>query len=42
LEKEKPPVFGIIQFSEEIVIQMLANVRQKTIEWKQVVWFTTA
>lgn len=32
LEKEKPPVFGMIQRGGEVVIQMLANVRQKTIE----------
>ena len=32
LEKEKPPVFGMIQRCGEVVIQMLANVQQKTIE----------
>lgn len=32
LEKEKPPVFGMIQRSGEVVIQMLANVQQVTIE----------
>lgn len=32
LEKEKPPVFGMIQRCGEVVIRMLANVRQKTIE----------
>jgi len=31
LEKEKPPVFGIIQRSGEVFIEMLANVQQKTI-----------
>ena len=32
LEKEKPPVFGIIQRSGEVFIRMLANVQQKTIK----------
>ena len=32
MEKEKPPVFGMIQRSGEVVIQMLANVQQVTIE----------
>ena len=32
LEKEKPPVFGMIQRSGEVVIRMLANVKQPTIE----------
>jgi len=32
LEKEKPPVFGMIQRSGEVVIKMLENVKQKTIE----------
>lgn len=32
LEKEKPPVFGMIQRSGEVVIEMLAKVRQTTIE----------
>ncbi len=31
LEKEKPPIFGMIQRGGEIVIQMLENVKQKTI-----------
>lgn len=31
LEKEKPPVFGMIQRGGEVVIRMLANVRQMTI-----------
>ena len=32
LEKEKPPVFGMIQRCGLVVIQMLPNVRQVTIE----------
>ena len=32
LEKEKPPIFGMIQRSGAVVIRMLANVKQKTIE----------
>ncbi len=32
LEKEKPPIFGMIQRSGEVVIRMLANVQQVTIE----------
>jgi len=32
LEKEKPPVFGMIQRCGLVAIQMLANVRQVTIE----------
>jgi transposase-like protein len=31
LEKEKPPIFGMIQRGGEVVIRMLANVKQKTI-----------
>ncbi len=31
LEKEKPPILGMIQRSGEVVIQMLANVQQTTI-----------
>lgn len=31
LDKEKPPIFGMIQRSGEVVIQMLANVQQVTI-----------
>jgi hypothetical protein len=31
LEKEKPPVFGMIQRTGEVVIRMRADVRQKTI-----------
>ncbi len=32
LEKEKPPIFGMIQRSGEVFIQMLANVQQITIK----------
>lgn len=32
LEKEKPPVFGMIQRGGDVVIKMLANVEQATIE----------
>jgi transposase len=32
VEKEKPPIFGMIQRTGEIVIQMLANVQQLTIK----------
>ena len=32
LEGDKPPVLGMIQRNGEVVIQMLANVQQKTIE----------
>ncbi len=32
LEKERPPIFGMIQRSGQVVIKMLANVKQKTIE----------
>lgn len=32
LEKEKPPIFGMIQRSGQVVIKMLPNVQQKTIE----------
>jgi transposase-like protein len=31
LEKEKPPIFGMIERSGEVVIRMLANVQQTTI-----------
>jgi transposase-like protein len=31
LAKEKPPVFGMIQRAGEVVIRMLADVKQKTI-----------
>jgi hypothetical protein len=31
LEKEKPPIFGMIQRTGEVVIRMLADVKQKTI-----------
>jgi transposase-like protein len=32
LEKEKPPIFGMLQRSGEVVIKMLANVQQVTIK----------
>jgi transposase-like protein len=32
LEKERPPVFGMIQRGGQVVINFLANVKQKTIE----------
>ncbi|MBM9520867.1 IS1595 family transposase [Desulforhopalus vacuolatus] len=32
LEKEKPPIFGMIQRTGQVVIQMLANIRQVTIK----------
>jgi transposase-like protein len=32
LEGQKPPVLGIIQRNGEVVLQMLANVQQKTIQ----------
>lgn len=32
LEKEKPPIFGMIQRSGEVMIQMLENVQQVTIK----------
>jgi transposase-like protein len=32
LAKEKPPIFGMIQRGGQVVITMLANVKQKTIE----------
>ena len=32
LEKEKPPIWGMIQRCGDVVIQMLLNIRQKTIE----------
>ena len=31
LEKEKPPIFGMLQRTGEVVIRMLANVNQVTI-----------
>ncbi len=31
LEKEKPPIFGMVQRSGEVVVQMLENVKQVTI-----------
>jgi transposase len=32
LEKERPPVFGMMQRCGQVAINMLANVQQKTIE----------
>ena len=32
LEKEKPPVFGMIQRGGQVVIHLMANVKQQTIE----------
>ena len=32
LEKERPPVFGMIQRGGQVVISLLANVKQKTVE----------
>ncbi len=32
LEKEKPPILGMLQRSGEVVLRMLANVQQKTIQ----------
>lgn len=32
LEKEKPPVFGMIQRNGEVIIHMLPNVKQNTIK----------
>ena len=32
LAKEKPPVFGMVQRGGDVVIEMLENVQQKTIE----------
>ena len=32
LEKERPPVFGMLQRGGQVVIHLLANVQQKTIE----------
>ena len=32
LEKERPPVFGMIERCGQVVINMSANVKQKTIE----------
>jgi hypothetical protein len=31
LEKERPPVFGMIQRGGQVVIKLMANVQQKTI-----------
>ena len=32
LQKERPPVFGMMQRGGQVVIDLLANVQQKTIE----------
>ena len=32
LEQEKPPVFGMMQRGGQVVINMLANVKQKTMK----------
>ena len=32
LEKDKPPILGLIQRGGQVVLHMLANVQQKTIE----------
>jgi len=32
LDKEKPPILGLIQRSGQVALQMLANVQQKTIQ----------
>ena len=32
LEKERPPIFGMIERSGQVVIHLMANVKQKTIE----------
>jgi len=32
MEKERPPVFGMIERGGQVVITLLANVQQKTIE----------
>ena len=32
MEKERPPVFGMMQRGGQVVINVLANVKQKTIE----------
>jgi len=32
LEKERPPVFGMIERCGQVVIKMMAHVKQKTIE----------
>ena len=32
MEKEWPPVFGMMQRGGQVVINLLANVKQKTIE----------
>jgi transposase len=32
MEKERPPVFGMMQRGGQVVLNLLANVQQKTIE----------
>ena len=32
LAKDKPPILGLIQRGGQVVLQMLANVQQKTIQ----------
>ena len=32
MEKERPPVFGMMERGGQVVIHLLANVQQKTIE----------
>ena len=32
MEKEKPPVLGMVQRSGEVVVRMLCNVKQATIK----------
>ena len=32
MEKERPPVFGMIERGGQVLINLLANVKQKTIE----------
>ena len=32
MEKEKPPVFGMMERGGQVVMHLLANVKQKTIE----------
>ena len=32
LEKDKPPILGLIQRGGQVVLKMLANVQQKTIQ----------
>jgi len=32
LEKDKPPILGLIQRGDQVVLRMLANVQQTTIK----------